>query len=131
MTLIEVMMALSISSIAAVVALQALATIYRALDVAETRITFCDFVGTKMPELLMERVRQKEVDFSDSGSFRSGTQSFEWEGIGEPIAMDPALGVVTLTVRWRKGSASYESRVSTVVALPAEKKEGTMGEGTE
>ncbi len=128
MTLVEVMVALSILSVAAVIVLQALATIYRALDVAEDRSAVCGFAGSKMAELILRPLEKNELSFSDGGSFSAGPQRFEWEGQGRPLAFNPALGSVELKIRWHKGRGSYESDFSTLVSLPLEKKEPKMGE---
>ena len=128
MTLIEVMVALSILSVSSVISLQALATIYRALDVAANRSIVCDFAASQMAELVIRPLEKKELTFSDEGSFSVGPQRFQWEERGQPLAFNPSLGSVALNVSWQKGTAAYESNFSSIISLPIEEKEKKMGE---
>lgn len=103
---------MAILATAIIFIMQALARGAYVLAVARNRLRAYAFCVTKMAEL--------ELGFREGqtpkthGDFRLEGDRFDWRVDTAPDASDEEFELVTLTVDWQQGHASYESRVSTV-----------------
>ena len=130
MTLVEVLVAVGILSLAAVAVLIALAAVSHALAVAENRAGAYSFSLSKMAELQMAAgvaaSQGQPLQWKAHGAFRVGAQPFDWSVATEPAPIDPALELLTLTLAWAQGDQGHESRFKTLIRIPEEgqKKQG-------
>jgi len=122
MTLVELLVAVAILSGGSILILQSLATVSHALTVAENTAGIHPFAVNKMAERHLDVRRNRQLGEGEQGRFQMGKQSFEWEMVPQAVPEDPAVGAVTLTVRWRQGWRRYEENYRTLIWIPIEKE---------
>ena len=116
LTLIEILISVVILATASVLIMQALVRGAYALEVAHRRTQAYTFSSVKMADLEMSLQRGQEP--KTHGEFRMDHTPFEWDVQMMPLADEPQLQLVTLTVGWRQGRNDYSSQVSTVAKMP-------------
>jgi len=119
-TFIEVLVSVVILAAGAPLIMQALARVSYAHAVAEQHATAYLFAASKLPEIDLAAREARELKDHEEGSFRVGNQAFEWQVVATPVADDPDLASVLLTVSWGHGANAYERRFETLLRVPEE-----------
>ena len=117
LTLVEVLIAITILAAGAPLLLQALAKGAQVLASARYRAAAHAFTAAKLADIELA-AREGALPSKTAGAFLQAGQRYEWAIHAEPVAEDPALQTVTLTVGWRQGPHQYESSVTTVQRAP-------------
>ncbi|MBN1587243.1 MAG: prepilin-type N-terminal cleavage/methylation domain-containing protein [Candidatus Omnitrophica bacterium] len=122
LTLIEVLVSVVILATGAVAVTQALMRVSHAMSVAEFRTLSTQFAASKMAEVEMLVAQGEEVR-PGQGRTGFGLRSFEWTlDVSETHLLDSnRLGLITLDLVWKRGSASYRQKYQTL--LPVFQKE--------
>lgn len=118
LSLVEVLVAVVILAVGVVVVLPALGTISRAVAVADAHLQAYAIAVSKIAELEMARRLEPDPWERQSGVVWIGRDQVTWDAAPVPVAADPTLEQVTLTIGWRQGRQTYARRFSTVWRLP-------------
>jgi hypothetical protein len=116
LTLVEILVSVALLASASVLVMHALAQGAYVSTLAHNRLRAHAFATAKMADLDLSEAQGIAPD--PEGQFRIGRQQFQWRVYAAPLQDEPALEEVTLTVDWRQGRHTHESRVSTLRRLP-------------
>lgn len=119
-TLIEVLLSTVILAVGAVFVMQALANISYAHLVAEDQRSASLLAMSKMAEVELAVREGSLSEKGERGHVRIGLQAFTWEATRAALVDDPTRVAVHLTVSWRRGDASFERQLDTILGLPLE-----------
>lgn len=119
LSLIEVLVSIVVLSSGAVVVSDALARVAYATTVADQQALGHLIALTKMAEIEQAaRVAEAPLE-PQHGQVIAGRDRFTWTVSPTPVADDPRLQSVELSVQWRHGEVVHEQKLTTLVTIPA------------
>ena len=119
LTLVEVLVSLVILSVGAVTILQAMVRISHAQALAAYQSKAYLVALSKLGDVEVAFREGRDVEASDTGTVRIGEHAFQWDLASTSLVGEPLVRVVSLAVRWRAGTQTFQRRFETQLRLPA------------